>query len=73
MNGPSVNHHLSRDVQVALPDVHAALHDYGSRDDVYAAIAIMSSIVSFSTADFINADHGPFRAPCCRSNNCRTV
>ena len=34
---------------------------------------IMSSMVSFSTAAFINADHGPLRTPCCMSNNCRTV
>src|ERR1700730_6167114 len=37
------------------------------REDVYAAIAIMSSLVSFSTTGFISSVHCPCRFPACMS------
>ena len=48
---------LTRDVSVAPT----------GREHAYAAIAIMSSLVSFSTTGFISSVHSPCRFPACIS------
>ena len=45
----------------------------GGSEAVYAAMAIMSSAVSFSTTGFMSCDQTPFRVPTCMSYNCRTI
>ena len=50
-----------------------ALVAYGFSDARYAVIETRSSSLSFATTGFISCVHGPLRAPCCMSHNCRAI